>query len=481
MRTKIVCTLGPASETETVLREMIRAGMDVARINFSHGTHDDHARRVETVRRVAKEEHALVAVMGDLQGPKFRVGEMPTGGANLSRDQVVLFSAHQSFSSSYEQTIVPLPHEDLIAAMQPDMRVLIDDGAMEMRVAGKPENGTVLCRVVTGGLLTSHKGVAVPGSRLIVSSITAKDRVDIQFAVEQKLDALALSFVRCAQDVRDLRSIVEGLGGDQIIVAKIEKPEAVADLASILHVVDVIMVARGDLGVEAPAEEVPFYQKTIIHSCLHSGVPVITATQMLQSMIHAPQPTRAEASDVANAVLDGTDAVMLSAETATGEYPVESVQALARIAARAETECCAGALLSADSLMLTDGDMPMPDACTQAMTSAAAAIAHHIDARAIVCMTATGYTARMVARHRPECSIIAMTSSRHTYQFTAFIWDVRAVEVPQFTTVDEMFESVKRLVVETDHAKPGDRIVITVGLPLGSGAGKTNLIKLHTV
>ncbi|MCL5997275.1 MAG: pyruvate kinase, partial [Chloroflexi bacterium] len=313
MRTKIVCTLGPSTDSEPVLREMIRAGMDVARINFSHGTQEEHARRIEMVRRLAREEKALVAVLGDLQGPKFRIGEMPAGGINLVRDQVVMFSSRQSFSGSFELTIIPLPHEDLIAILQPGERVLIDDGALELRVTDAPENGAVMCRVMTGGALTSRKGVAVPGARLVVSSITVKDRADLKFAVEQKLDALALSFVRSAEDVRELRRMVAELGGDQLIVAKIEKPEAVGDLANILREVDIIMVARGDLGVEAAAEEVPFYQKKIIQSCLRAGVPVITATQMLQSMVHAPWPTRAEASDVANAVLDGTDAVMLSA------------------------------------------------------------------------------------------------------------------------------------------------------------------------
>jgi pyruvate kinase len=291
---------------------------------------------------------------------------------------------------------------------------------------------------------------------------------------------LALSFVRTAADVHALRAIVKELGGDQFIVAKIEKPEAVNDLANILREVDVIMVARGDLGVEAPAEEVPFYQKKIIQSCLRAGVPVITATQMLQSMIHAPRPTRAEASDVANAVLDGTDAVMLSAETAAGEYPIESVQAIARIASRAEADCHAGALLQATAMYAADTSMPSPDAPTDAITSAAAEIAHSIEAKVIVCTTTSGFTARMVARHRPGTPIIAMTPSRRTYQFTAFIWDVRAVEVPHFETLAEMFEAARQLALNEGYAQPGDRIVITAGVPLGSGPGKTNLIKVHT-
>ena len=480
MRTKIVCTLGPASDSEPVLREMIRAGMDVARVNFSHGTHDEHARRIALVRRVAVEENRLVAIMGDLQGPKYRVGDIPDG-VNLARDHTVMFSATHAFTGSYELTIVPMPHADLIAAMQPGYRVLIDDGAIELCVTGNYEREGVLCRVVTGGMLTSHKGVAVPGAKLSVSSLTDKDKVDVAFAVEQKLDALALSFVRSAADVRVLKAVLNDLHGEQFIVAKIEKPEAVDDLANILREVDVIMVARGDLGVEAPAEEVPFYQKKIIHSCLRAGVPVITATQMLQSMIHAPQPTRAEASDVANAVLDGTDAVMLSAETAAGEYPVESVQAIERIATRAEAEGCGAAMMSVNRADSAAVDIPSPDAITQAITTAAAEIARDVGAKVIVCTTRSGFTARMVARHRPATPIVVVTPSHRTYQFTAFLWDVRAVEMPTYMTVDEMFDAATEYVVRAGYAKPGERIVLTAGVPMGSGSGKTNLIKVHTV
>ena len=480
MRTKIVCTLGPATDPEPVMREVIRAGMDVARINFSHGTHDDHARRIALVRRLAEEEDKLVAIMGDLQGPKFRVGDLPSAGTLLSRDQVITFSAHQPFASSAAQTRIPLPHADLIAVMRPDQRVLIDDGALELRVTGMPADDTVQCRVVTGGTLTSHKGVAVPGARLSISPITAKDRVDITFALEQQVDALAQSFVRAAADVRALREIVTSQGGQPYIVAKIEKPEAVGDLANILREVDGIMVARGDLGVEAPAEEVPFYQKKIIQSCLHAGVPVITATQMLQSMIHAPRPTRAEASDVANAVLDGSDAVMLSAETATGDYPVDAVQALERISSRAETECCGSALLSAGGMGERE-NIPSPDAATLAITSAAVEIAQQVGAKVIVCTTTSGYTARMVARHRPITPIIAMTPNMRTYRYTAFMWDVRAVQVAGFDRMDDMFEAARQLAVRQGYAAPGDCIVIIAGVPLGSGAGATNLIKIHKV
>jgi pyruvate kinase len=462
------------------MRAIIRAGMDVARINFSHGTHDEHARRISIVRRIAEEENKLVAIMGDLQGPKFRVGVIPDAGTPLMNGQVIAFSSRQPFTSTAAEVVIPLPHPDLIAAMRPDQRVLIDDGALELRVVSVPVDDAVQCQVVTGGTLTSHKGVAVPGARLAITAITDKDRVDITFAVQQQVDALAQSFVRSAADVRALREIVKSQGGQQYLVAKIEKPEAVSDLANILREVDGIMVERGDLGVEAPAEEVPFFQKQIIRSCLHAGVPVITATQMLQSMIHAPRPTRAEASDVANAVLDGTDAVMLSAETAAGDYPVEAVQALERISSRAETECCGSALLSAEGVS-EHANFPSPDAATQAITSAAVEIARQVGAKVIVCTTTSGYTARMVARHRPNTPIIVLTTNKRTYQYTAFMWDVRAVLVAGFDRMSDMFEAARQQALQQGYAAAGDCIVITAGLPLGSGAGTTNLIKVHKV
>jgi pyruvate kinase len=480
MRTKIVCTLGPATDSEPVIRGIIRAGMDVARINFSHGTHEEHARRIALVRRLAEEENKLVSIMGDLQGPKFRVGLLPDAGTLLKVDQVLTFAAQQPFSATSSGTVIPLPHVDLIAVMRPDQRVLIDDGALELRVLSMPAGDAVSCQVVTGGVLTSHKGVAVPGARLAIIPITQKDRADIVFALEQQVDALAQSFVRTAADVRALREIVTSQGGRQFLVAKIEKPEAVGDLANILREVDGIMVARGDLGVEAPAEEVPFYQKKIIQGCLHAGIPVITATQMLQSMVHAPRPTRAEASDVANAVLDGSDAVMLSAETATGEYPIQAVEALERISSRAETECCGSALLSASGIGEHE-NIPSPDAATQAITSAAVQIAQEVGAKVIVCTTTSGYTARMVARHRPNTPIIALTPNQRTYQYTAFMWDVRAVLVSGYDRMGDMFEAARQQALQLGYAAPGDCIVITAGVPLGSGAGTTNLIKVHKV
>ena len=478
MRTKIVCTLGPSTDNEDVLRKIIRAGMDVARLNFSHGNHEDHARRIEAVRRIAREENALVAIMGDLQGPKFRVGNLPAAGVVLAKEDVVILTSEADPQATPRQ--IPFLHLEVIGACKPGQKLLIDDGAMVLQTVNQPAPNQLRCKVLVGGTLTSRKGVSAPGTKIPVSPITLKDDDDVAFAVQQNVDAIALSFVQQASDVELLRVRIKALGGEQLIVSKIEKPQAIEELGHIIKCSDVVMVARGDLGVESSPEEVPFHQKSIIRSCLQAGVPVITATQMLQSMIHAASPTRAEASDVANAVLDGTDAVMLSAETASGEFPVEAVEALARIATKAEEHAIArdGFFQQADFLYETA--MPAPDYTTQALTEAAVRIAHEIGAAAIVCTTATGYTARMMARHRPDVPIVGLTPTQRAYQYSAFIWGVRSVLAPLVMTSEEMFDASVKAAEELGFATPDDHIVITAGVPMGSGSGKTNLIKVHT-
>ncbi len=477
MRTKIVCTLGPAIDNEDTLRALIRAGMDVARLNFSHGKYEEHQARIERVRRLASEENALVAVMGDLQGPKFRVGTLPAAGIELVRESTVTFCDLEREGTIY------FPHGDVMSALQVGHKLLIDDGAMVLLITGKPDLDSATCVVVTGGRLTSHKGVSVPGLKIATSSITPKDRADLEFGIKAGVDAIALSFVRSANDVRELHQLIADLGGAQLIVAKMEKPEAVADLPAIADASDVLMVARGDLGVESAPEEVPFYQKQIIRHCLRVGKPVITATQMLQSMIQAPSPTRAEASDVANAVLDGTDAVMLSAETAVGEYPVAAVQAMTRIAARAEKH--GDRWREAIDLMLQhnrDEEDTITDHRTDAITDAAVKIAREIDAKAIVCATSSGYTARMVSRHRPTAPVICMTPHERALKYSAFMWGVRGVLAEtRLGSTDELFESAARLTATLGLAKTDDHVVVTAGLPLGSGSGQTNVIKTQQV
>lgn len=477
MRTKIICTIGPASESEAVIRAMIRAGMDVARLNFSHGSRADHERRIATVRRIAAEESATVAVMGDLQGPKFRIGRLTDEGIELARDQEIVLSDQP------DGRAIPLPHPDLLAAMQVGQKVLIDDGAMSLVVVRRLNDTRVSCRVVNGGRLTSNKGVSVPGLKIATSPLTPKDREDVQFALAQGVDALALSFVRSVHDVRELRRLLATYGGNPLIVAKIEKPEAMDDLIHIVQESDAVMVARGDLGVEAAPEEVPFLQKHIILTCLRVGKPVITATQMLQSMITSPQPTRAEASDVANAVLDGTDAVMLSGETALGEFPVQAVEAMARIATRAEQSVIYHTGLP--DLAEIDALAESPhtsDRNTDAITTAAVRIAEATGAKAIVCATASGFTARMVSRHRPRVPILCLTPHERTKQYSAFMWGVRAlIEETRKTDAEALFTAACNAARKMGYAKPGDTIVVTAGLPLGSGAGHTNVIRLVEV
>jgi pyruvate kinase len=478
MRTKIVCTLGPACDSEDIVRAMVHAGMDVARLNFSHGTREDHGRRIEIVRKIARDTGITIALMGDLQGPKFRIGILPADGIELVREAQVILSDRPV------EGAIPFPHADLLAALQIGQRVLIDDGALSLLVTRRIDEASVGCIVIIGGRLMSHKGVSAPGVKIATSSLTHKDRDDVSFAVAHGLDALALSFVRAAADVRELRHLLREQGGDPLIVSKIEKPEAMDDLPAIVRESDVVMVARGDLGVEAAPEEVPFFQKRIIFTCLRAGKPVITATQMLQSMIQSPQPTRAEASDVANAVLDGTDAVMLSGETAMGAYPVQAVEAMARIAARAEQSASYRAgVLSPDAIehLSADDDLES-DHKTDAFTTAAVHIAETTGAKAIVCATSSGFTARMVSRHRPRMPILCLTPHQRTQHYGAFMWGVQSVNVETRSgDSDALYAAACSAAQRTGCASAGDHVIITAGLPLGGGPGHTNSIRLMEV
>ena len=343
-RTKIVCTIGPASSSPEVMRALVRAGMNVARINFSHGDRATHTRSISSLRQIAEQEGRLVAIMADLQGPKLRVGEIE-GEIELRKGEIVTLSSRPQPGAENE---IPVPHPELLRDLRVGQTVLLDDGNLELVVAQAGEC-CLKCRVVTGGRLTSHKGINVPGAALHLSTLTPKDREDVAFALEQGIDFLALSFVRRAADVRELRQLLKDRKADTPIIAKIEKSEALSVFDGILAEADGIMVARGDLGVETPAEEVPFHQKRIISACNRAGKPVITATQMLQTMIENPRPTRAEASDVVNAILDGTDAVMLSGETAVGHHPVEAVETMAAICVNAEAHLPHGSLLHSES------------------------------------------------------------------------------------------------------------------------------------
>jgi pyruvate kinase len=444
--------------------------MDAARINFSHGDQETHQQSIATVRRVAEEENQIVAVIADLQGPKLRVGDIEGDGLTLRRGSLVTLTPNPQPGATDE---IPVPHPDLLQSLRPGQSVLLDDGTIELLVeqAGK---GSLRCKVVIGGQLTAHKGINVPGASLRLSSLTPKDREDALFAMEQGVDFFALSFVRRAANVHELRQFLRSNGGEDVaIISKIEKPEALDDFDDILDASDGIMVARGDLGVETPAEEVPFHQKHIIHACNKAGKPVITATQMLQSMIENSRPTRAEASDIANAILDGTDAVMLSGETAVGKYPIEATATMESICANAEAHLPFGQLIHNE-------DPDSYETVTSAISYGAVEITAEVQAKAIVTATMSGTTARMVARHRPSVPIVAATPNLTTLYRLSLVWGVKAVEVPEFVTTDEMVQIMIESACKQGLSSWGDRVVLTAGIPFGKGR-KTNLLKVHTV
>ncbi len=467
-RTRIVCTIGPASMSDEVMLGLLQAGMDVARINFSHSdraTARDVARRL----RLLAERHGYnVALLGDLQGPRLRIGSVPEGVILQEGDTFTITTRPTEGNKSQASVDYPLLPEDL----RPGDLILIDDGLLQLRVLSTTETD-VHCRVVTGGPLRSHKGINVPGVTLKVPSITEKDRDDLRTCIEEDFEFVALSFVRCAADVLRAKDLARQMGGRAKVIAKIEKHEAVPNFREILDVADGIMVARGDLGVEMPPEEVPLIQKRLIRAANELGKPVITATQMLNSMIDNPRPTRAEASDVANAILDGTDAVMLSGETAVGRYPVEATRMMARISLATEAQFDHRAWLRAAA------DRRTPT-ITEAVTLTTCEVAQSLHAAAIVASTYSGYTARMVAKLRPEAPILAITDQPTTYRQLALTWGVRAVLWPRVNNTDEMMAAATQAAVESGLARPGDVLVITAGLPIGV-PGYTNMMKVQVV
>jgi pyruvate kinase len=463
-RTKIVCTLGPASSTESIIRSLMLAGLDVARINFSHGTHEEHAATIALVRECAVALSRPVAILGDLQGPRIRVGDLAESVELKSGDDIVLVP------EGLEQPAeIPVTYEALAIDVHVGDRVLMDDGLIDLVVLDV-EAPRVRARVVHGGWLRSHKGINLPGVSVSAPSITEKDRADITFAVEQQLDYLALSFVRRAEDIESLREMIPKW---LLVVAKIEKDVALQNIEAIVRASDAVMVARGDLGVELPFESVPGAQKRIIRLSNKYGRPVITATQMLESMIEHPRPTRAEASDVANAIMDGTDAVMLSAETAAGAYPRLAVEAMTRIIKEIETHPPVAPFAGAeqgDGVVTTE----------VAIAAATVAAVDMLDAPLVVVFTKSGFSARVVASKRPPVPILALTDEARTYRQLALVWGVVPALVPHCADYDEMMQRTKSVVAERELASNGDRIIVTAGVPFDM-PGTTNLLKVETV
>ena len=464
-RTKIVCTLGPASGNRDTLRSLMEAGLSVARLNFSHGTHEQHAATVALVRSTAADLGRPVAILGDLQGPRIRIGDL-TAPRQVSDGEVVVLVAGEDAAPGQ----FPTTYEHLCDDLKVGDRILVDDGLIELVALDVGEH-TVTARVLHGGMIKSHKGMNLPGVAVSAPSITDKDWADVAFAVEHRLEYLALSFVRRAQDIAELR---EKIPKDMLVVAKIEKDSALENIESIVRASDAVMVARGDLGVELPFEKVPIAQKKIIALCNKLGRPVITATQMLESMITHPRPTRAEASDVANAIFDGTDAVMLSAETAAGQYPRLAVEAMTRIIMEIEKHL---------RVVRTDERHSTTDAVVsteQAIAAAATSAVRSLGAPALIVLTKSGFSARVVASHRPNVPILVLTDQERTYRQLALVWGVIPCLVPHCDTYWDMVKVALAEVRLHGLAREGDRVVVTAGVPFDV-PGTTNLMKVETV
>ncbi|WP_054948626.1 pyruvate kinase [Numidum massiliense] len=468
-KTKIVCTIGPASEDLNVLKQLLQAGCNVCRLNFSHGNHEEHAQRIARIRQAARETGKTVAILLDTKGPEIRTGDLQEPAVELESGKQIVLTTEQILGDAAR---VSVSYEGLAGDLTVGATVLIDDGLIELEV--REINGTeITCKILNGGTLKSRKGVNVPGVSVQLPGITEKDAADILFGIEQGVDFIAASFVRKASDVLEIRKLLEEHGADIDIISKIENHEGVANLEEILEVSDGLMVARGDLGVEIPAEEVPLVQKDMITLCNKFNKPVITATQMLDSMERNPRPTRAEASDVANAIFDGTDAVMLSGETAAGKYPIQAVETMARIATRTEEGLQYSHFLRR---WQEEKHVTITDSISQAIVT----VSHDLDCTAIITSTESGYTARMVSKYRPHADIVAVTPHERVKRKLTLVWGVTPLQGDAVRSTDNMFTNAVDASVKHGYIAHGDLVVITGGVPVGR-SGTTNLMKVHVV
>ncbi len=466
-RTKIVATVGPATLEPDVLRQLIKAGATTLRINFSHGTQQDHQKAIRLIRQTAFELNQPVGILQDLQGPKIRLGKFASGKINLKNGDPYILTSRQ-VECNHE--IGYVSYENLAEEVPENATILLDDGKIEMQVEKIDcANQDLHCRVIVGGDLSSNKGVNFPGVFLSVKALTAKDREDLMFGLDQGVDWIALSFVRNPQDILEIKDLIASAGKSIPVIAKIEKHEAIEQMDAILSLCDGVMVARGDLGVELPAEDVPILQKRLIATSNRLGIPVITATQMLDSMLNNPRPTRAEVSDVANAILDGTDAVMLSNETAVGTYPVEAVETMARIACRIEQEQKSNVLKQKDKKSIT-----------HAISAAVGQIAAQLEASAIMTLTKTGATARNVSKFRPKTPILAITPHVYVARRLQLVWGVKPLLVLDLPSASQTFQAAINVAQEKGWLSAGDLVVMTAGTLQGV-AGSTDLIKVELV
>ncbi|GAB2569841.1 pyruvate kinase [Gracilibacillus alcaliphilus] len=471
-RTKIVCTIGPASESEEKLEQLMAAGMNVARLNFSHGDFEEHGARIKNIRKAAKKLGKTVAILLDTKGPEIRTGILKDGAANIIKGSTVYVSMDE-IEGDHEHISVTYP--ELINDVEVGSKLLLDDGLIALEITEILKDSNELKTVaLNSGILKNKKGVNVPNVSVKLPGITEKDAADIKFGIEQGVDFIAASFVRRASDVLEIRGLLEENNATHIqIIPKIENQEGVDNLDTILQVSDGLMVARGDLGVEIPPEDVPLVQKEMIFKCNNVGKPVITATQMLDSMQRNPRPTRAEASDVANAILDGTDAIMLSGETAAGDYPVEAVQTMSNIAKKAETSIDHKAVLD---LRSKSSEITITDAISQSVNHSAM----NLDVDAILTPTVSGFTARMISKYRPKAPIVAVTFDEQVSRRLALAWGVETIVGTLLYTTDDVLAEAIEQGLKTDYFKRGDRVIITAGVPVGE-SGTTNLMKIHVI
>ncbi len=463
-KTKIVATVGPVSSSPEMIKKLMLAGVDIFRLNFSHGENSQKQELIRIIRHVSDKLGRQAGILGDLQGPKIRTGKMAGDGMLLTKGEEVVITTDDILGSD---GIIPTIYQSLPHDVHPGSRILLDDGLLELKVTAI-DGERVRCLVVAGGVLKNNKGINLPGVNVSAPCLTEKDLIDLDFALEAGVDFIALSFVRTAEDILEIKRIISAKGKDTPVVAKIEKPEALRNFKKILDATDAVMVARGDLGVEIEPEKVPIYQKKIIQACNRAGKPVITATQMLDSMIRNPRPTRAETSDVANAIIDGTDAIMLSAETASGDFPIESVETMVRIAKDVE---------SAD-LHSTGGYLNAVTTTAQAVAEASCCTAATLKAKAIAVFTRSGNTAALISAFRPITPIIAFTASTEIHRRLSIYWGVQCTGVGIMENTDQQINEVEKKMLATGF-RNGDRVVITMGLI--ETRGSTNLMNVHTL
>lgn len=467
-KTKIVCTIGPASESIDTLKELIKSGLNVCRLNFSHGNYEEHGKRIENIKAARNEMNLPIAILLDTKGPEIRTGKFSSPEVNLVEGQNFIITMEDVLG---DETKCTVSYKELVNDVKPGNQILIDDGLVGLAVK-EIKGQEILCIVQNAGTIKDNKGVNVPNVKINLPAITPKDKKDIEFGIEQGIDFIAASFVRKASDVLAIREILEENNATNIqIISKIENQEGVDNIDEILEVSDGLMVARGDLGVEIPTEDIPIVQKELIKKCNILGKPVITATQMLDSMIRNPRPTRAEVTDVANAIFDGTDAIMLSGETAAGKYPLESVKTMASIAIRAEQT------LDYEELLKTKVKLRQLN-ITNAISHATCTTAIDLKASAIITATASGYTARMVSSYRPSAPIIAATNSEMVMRQMGLVWGVYPLLAEKGLSTDDVFEKSVQSALDMDYISSGDLVVITAGVPVGI-AGTTNLINVH--